>query len=144
MESLNLPPADLRITRKGEQLFVWCVVRRKRLVLTPEEWVRQHVIHFLLSCKGVPPGRLASEHTIMINGQPRRADVVVFSATGTPALIVECKAASISIDERTFLQTSNYVQQLRPRYFWMTNGNHHVIADCEHPGTYLNDLPEFS
>lgn len=142
MTPLNLPPAQLKITRKGDQLHVWCIVRKKQLLLTPEEWVRQHVIHFLLNHKNVSPGRINSEHKVPINGQLRRCDIVVFDAYGAPLLIVECKATTIAIDEKTFLQTSNYVQELRPRYFWMTNGLQHVMMDCQ-LSEYLQDLPSF-
>lgn len=142
MTPLNLPPAQLKISRQGEQLLVWCIVRKKQLILTPEEWVRQHVIHFLLDHKNVAPGRINSEHKVQINGQSRRCDIVVFDEYAQPLLIVECKATSITLDEKTFLQTSNYVQELRPRYFWMTNGLQHVIADCTQNGIYLENLPE--
>lgn len=129
MQSLNFPPAALTLSKKGEQVVVWCIIRKKHLVLTPEEWVRQHAIHYLITEKQVPVGRISSEHTVQINGQARRCDIVVFSAEGKPVLIVECKATSIALSEQTFLQTSNYVQQLRAPYFWMTNGLQHVIAE---------------
>ncbi|MDH4472671.1 MAG: type I restriction enzyme HsdR N-terminal domain-containing protein [Fluviicola sp.] len=141
MEPLNLPPAKLNLSRKGEQVVVWCIIRKKHLVLTPEEWVRQHAIHFLLNERQIPIGRINSEHLVQINGQARRCDIVVFSEFGKPVLIVECKATSIAIDEKTFLQTSNYVQQLQAPYFWMTNGLQHVMMDCRNPGVYLSELP---
>lgn len=145
MEPLNFPPAQLKLSKKGEQVFVWCIVRKKHLLLTPEEWVRQHTIHFLIGEKKVPIGRIGSEYTVRINQQARRCDVVVFSGEGRPLLIVECKATSIALSEQTFLQTSNYVQQLRAPYFWMTNGHHHVIARIgETALSYLEELEEYS
>ena len=145
MQPLNLPQAQLKIAKKGDQIVVWCIIRKKHLVLTPEEWVRQHVIHFLIEQKKVPIGLINSEHLVQINGQARRCDIVVFNTEGKSQLIVECKATTIPIDEKTFLQTSNYVQQLQAPYFWMTNGLDHVIALIELSGiSYLNNLPDYS
>jgi len=144
MQPLNLPQATLKIAKKGDQVVVWCIIRKKHLVLTPEEWVRQHVIHFLITQKNVPIGRINSEHLVHINGQARRCDIVVVNDEGKPQLIVECKATTISIDEKTFLQTSNYVQQLKASYFWMTNGLTHVIAHIDQSGVnYTNDIPNY-
>jgi len=141
IEPLNFPPAQLKLTKKGEQVFVWCIIRKKHLLLTPEEWVRQHAIHYLIHQKQVPIGRIGSEYTVQINRQSRRCDIVVFSGEGKPLLIVECKATAIPISEQTFLQTSNYVQQLQAPYFWMTNGLVHVIARIgESALEYLEEL----
>lgn len=145
MEPLNFPPAQLKLSRKGDQVFVWCIVRKKQLLLTPEEWVRQHTIHYLIDWKNVPIGRIGSEYTVQINQQARRCDIVVFSGEGKPQLIVECKATAIPLSEQTFLQTSNYVQQLNAPYFWMTNGLQHVIAQIgENALSYLEDLADYA
>lgn len=144
-ERLNFPPAKLKLSRKDEQVFVWCIVRKKHLLLTPEEWVRQHTIHYLIDQKKVPIGRIGSEYTVQINRQSRRCDIVVFSGEGKPLLIVECKATSVPISEQTFLQTSNYVRQLQAPYFWMTNGLQHVIARIgESALEYLPELEVYA
>lgn len=145
MQPLNLPPATLKLSRKGETVFVWCAIRKKNLLLTPEEWVRQHTIHYLINEKKVPIGTINSEHLVTINGQSRRCDIVVFSRHGKPSLIVECKAPSVPISEQTFLQISNYIQELRSPYFWMTNGIHHVYASIGPTAVeYLPDLSEYA
>jgi Type I restriction enzyme R protein N terminus (HSDR_N) len=138
---LNLPPAQLKIAKKGEQVVVWCIIRKKHLVLTPEEWVRQHAIHYLHHVKQVPIGRMNAEHLVPINGQNRRCDIIIFNQNGLPELIVECKATSVPIDEKTFLQTSNYVRETQAHYFWMTNGLAHIIINCHQPDEYLQDIP---
>lgn len=140
--ALNLPPATLKLSKEAEVFFVWCIVRKKKLQLTPEEWIRQHVIHYLISHKNVPIERINSEHLLKINGQNRRCDVVVIDSFGQPKLIVECKASDIKLDEKVFLQTSNYIQQSKATYFWMTNGLHHVVVNCNDPEKYLEDVPE--
>lgn len=144
MQALNLPQATLKLSRKGEAIYVWCLIRKKHLLLTPEEWVRQHTIHYLINEKKVPVGTINSEHLVTINGQARRCDIVVFSRTGTPSLIVECKAPSVPLSEQTFLQISNYIRELRSPYFWMTNGLHHVYAVIgAETVDYLPELDEY-
>lgn len=140
--SLNLPSADLKLSKEKDDFFVWCVIRKKKLLLTPEEWVRQHVIHYLISYKKIPIERINSEHLLKINGQNRRCDVVVVDSFGNAKLIVECKAPEINLDEKVFLQTSNYIQKSKAAFFWMTNGLHHVIVECEKPEVFLEDVPE--
>ncbi len=86
---------------------------------------------------------LPLEHLININGQNRRCDVVVIDSEGKPILIVECKAHHVKIDEKTFLQTSNYVQETGAKYFWMTNGQMNVFMETGADVRYLSELPEF-
>ena len=138
---LNLPQAALKISKKENQYFVWCEIRKNHLVLTPEEWVRQHAIHFLIHQRNVPIGKIASETLVVINNQNRRCDLVVVDDYGNPKLIVECKATSVSIDDKTLLQTSNYVRQTNASFFWMTNGLHHVVVDRNNPDTLLEEFP---
>lgn len=140
--SLNLPFAQLKLSKEKDAFFVWCIVRRKKLLLTPEEWVRQHVLHYLVHFKKTPIERINSEHLLKINGQNRRCDIVVVDAYGNPKLIVECKAPDIPLDEKVFLQTSNYIQKSKAAYFWMTNGLNHVMVECMNPEVYLEELPE--
>lgn len=138
---LNLPQAKLKIAKIENGYQIWCEIRRKQLILTPEEWVRQHVLHFLFNQQQIPVARIASERLVVINGQNRRCDIMVVDEFGQPLLIVECKASDITIDEKTFLQTSNYVRETKARYFWMTNGLQHAIVDCEKPEVLLDDFP---
>ena len=78
IQPLALPKANLKLTKKDEQIFVWCVARKKTLLLTPEEWVRQHIIHYLVNEKNVPLGLIVSEYSIKVNKLARRCDIVVF------------------------------------------------------------------
>lgn len=138
---LNLPKADLRLREEHSEVFVWCIIRKKHLLLTPEEWVRQHVIHFLITQKKIPIERIGSEIKLAINGQNRRCDLVILDAYGQAYLIIECKAPEITLDEKTFLQVSNYVQKTNAPYFMMSNGIQHIIMACAEPGIYLDDIP---
>ena len=138
---LSIPPAQLAISKKGEQLLVWCVIRKKHLVMTPEEWVRQHVVHFLLNDQKIALPRINTEHLLKINGQNRRCDVLVVDGYGKPVLIVECKAATVALDEKTLLQISNYAQATNVPYLWMTNGIDHYIIDTKNPSELLESFP---
>jgi hypothetical protein len=139
--ALTLPSAKLKLSKQDNKVYVWCIVRKKKLQLTPEEWVRQHVIHFLVNTQAIPIERINSEHTLQINGQNRRCDVVVVDSFGQPNLIIECKATTVEIDDKVFLQTSNYVAKSKARYFWMTNGLQHKLMDCHSPEKTLDTFP---
>lgn len=141
---LHLPKANLKLTRKGEELYVWCVIRKKTLMLTPEEWVRQHIIHYLINDLGVPLGRIASEYPIILNDMQRRCDIVVFDAFAKPIMIVECKAPEISLNEEVFHQIAHYNRQLQVDYLMVTNGLHHVYAKVDKTSGELNYMKDFT
>ena len=95
---LNFPAVKLRISQRGKQTTVWDPLRGIYLVLTPEEWVRRHLIGFLISHCGAQPMRIVQEYAVAMNGSPQRADVVVVDDRACPLMLVECKAAGIGID----------------------------------------------
>ena len=147
IQPLALPKANLKLTKKGNQIFVWCVARKKTLLLTPEEWVRQHIIHYLVNDKNVPLGLLVSEYSIKVNKLARRCDIVVFGLDQQPKLIVECKAPEVSINQKVLHQVSQYNFQLNVDYLFLTNGLTHVnckINRSENSFEYLAELPDFS
>ncbi len=128
---LNLPKAKLKLTRNGNDVFVRCLIRQKDLVCTPEEWVRQHVIHYLISEKGISKGRIASEYSLTYNGKSKRADLVLFDEFGKPNMIVECKAPEISITEKVVHQIAQYNSQLNVDRLFLTNGLTHVFCEID-------------
>lgn len=140
---LNLPKADLKLSKKDDQVFVWCVLRKKNLVCTPEEWVRQHVVHFLIG-NGVPEGLIASEFNLEYNGRSKRADVVVFDLEQNPILIVECKEPRVELTQAVFNQIAGYNHELRVEYLMMTNGLDHIYCHVNQSTgqvQYLEELP---
>lgn len=141
---LNLPRTQLKLTRKDNQVFVWCILRKKNLVCTPEEWVRQHVIHFLID-QGIPEGLIASEHNLEYNGRSKRADIVAFNRDQKPVLIVECKAPEIILSKAVFNQIASYNHELKVEYLMITNGLDHVYCHVDQATgeiEYLDSLPE--
>lgn len=140
---LNLPKADLKLSKKDDQVFVWCILRKKNLVCTPEEWVRQHVVHFLIG-NGVPEGLIASEFNLEYNGRSKRADVVVFDREQNPILIVECKEPRVELTQAVFNQIAGYNHELRVEYLMMTNGLNHIYCHVNQSTgqvQYLEALP---
>lgn len=125
---LNLPTAPLKLSRKDGKVFVWCDIRRKKILCTPEEWVRQHVVHFLSSEFGIGFGLMSTEYRLNYNGRLKRADIVVFNPDGEPWLIVECKAPDIAVTEETFFQITQYQKEINASVLMLTNGINHVYA----------------
>lgn len=142
---LNLPAADLRLRNAGPRPEVWDALRRKWLVLTPEEWVRQHFIRFLTGTHGIDPFRLVQEQQLTINGFSLRADIVVYSRQGEPQLVVECKAASVAITQEVFNQVAHYNVQLGVPYLVVTNGLQHYCCEIDHAARnyrFINEIPQ--
>ena len=147
IQPLALPKANLRLTRKEDAIFVWCIARKKTLLLTPEEWVRQHIIHYLVTHKNVPLGLLASEYAIKVNKLARRCDIVVFGTDQKPKLIVECKSPQVAINHSVLHQVSQYNFQLNVDYLFLTNGLRHVncmINRVKNTLDFLEEIPDFS
>jgi hypothetical protein len=125
--ALNLPNANLKLTRKENDIFVWCIVRNKKLLATPEEWVRQHIIHYLINQLQIPAGVIASEYGIKVNNQTRRCDVLVFDLNKNPVVLVECKAPQVVLNEKVVDQIVQYDSMLGVEYLWISNGIQHFL-----------------
>lgn len=125
--TLNFPPIQLRARRRGGQVEVWDPLRGLYLLLTPEEWVRQHLIHYLIAACGAQPLRIVQEYPVPLNGQEQRADVVVVDEACRPLLVAECKAPEVEISQQTLAQVVRYNSVLGARYIVLTNGLRH---DC--------------
>ena len=132
IQPLNLPKAPLKLTKSDGKIYVWCILRKKRLVVTPEEWVRQHVIHYFVGHLGFPEERLVAEMGIKVNDMIRRCDLVAVDRTGTPKLIVECKATSVPVSEATLFQAGRYHKELKVDYLLLTNGLQHEFLAIDH------------
>ena len=126
---LNFPAIRLQGRREGDRTLVWDPRRAMWLGLTPEEWVRQHLVAYLISHCGVQPERLVMEYPVEVNGQSQRADVVVVDGALKPLLVAECKAPDVTIDEQTLSQAVRYNAILCARYLILTNGLRHYCYE---------------
>lgn len=142
---LNFPAIRLRARRRAETVEVWDELRGMYLVLTPEEWVRRHLVSYLVSHCGVQPRRIVQEYPVELNGQSQRADVVVVGDDAAPLLLAECKAPEIRVDETTFSQAVRYNSVLMARYLILTNGKVHYCYESLY-GRYvrLGEFPDLS
>jgi hypothetical protein len=129
LPELNLPAIAPKFLKKDGKVFIFDLLRKKHLLLTPEEWVRQHWIHFLISSQGYPKGLLALEKGLVYNGLQKRTDLVVFDRSGLPYLLVECKAPEIEINPQVLSQALSYNQTLQCPYIALTNGRKHIFME---------------
>lgn len=144
---LNFPKTALKLSKKGEEIFVWDVFRKKKLLLTPEEWVRQHILHFLIEHKEVPQPLIAAEYPINVNKMVRRCDGVIFNREGKPIAIVECKAPQIKLNEAVLHQIAQYNFKLRVQWLILTNGLDTIVAFVDQKTgaiQYFEEIPGFA
>jgi hypothetical protein len=113
---------DFRFREENGIKQVFDPVRKKHISLTPEEWVRQHVLHFLLA-NGYSSSLIAIERGIEVNDTQKRFDIVVYDRNGQPLIIVECKAQTEKIGQHVVMQVASYNLTLKAQYFWLTNGD---------------------
>ncbi len=145
MLPLNLPNFDIKVKKSADQLLVWDETRRKYVALTPEEWVRQHFVHFLISEKGYRQELIANEVSIKLNGTAKRCDTVIYDRLLTPLMIVEYKAPSITITPKVFDQIVRYNRVLHVQYLIVSNGIRHFCCQIDYETLsyrFLKEIPD--
>lgn len=146
MQTLQLPSFDIRLKETGGKTFVFDPLRKKYVALTPEEWVRQHFVNFLIAHKGYPQGLMANEVMIRLNHTTKRCDTVLYRKDLTAQMIVEYKAPHIKITQEVFNQITRYNQVLRVDYLIVTNGLRHYCCKMDYTTmsySFLKNIPEF-
>ena len=146
MYSLNLPPTDLRIAGSAEHPTVFDILRRRHVALTPEEWVRQNFIHYLINHKGYPQELLANEVALQVGDKSLRADSVLYDRELHPRMIMEYKAPTVTITQKTFEQIATYNLLLHVDYLIISNGLNHYCCKVnygEKKCLFLEDIPEY-
>ena len=133
----------LRLVRSGDSDFVHDPVRRKAVALTPEELLRQLVLHYLLEVKRYPLNRVRVEIGLTVNGQPRRGDIVVFDAVFRPWLLVECKSPKVALTEAAFGQAARYNMGLQVPFLAITNGLATFCCALDYEQKTFSFLPDF-
>ncbi len=146
MLPLNLPSFAAKIQRRNGKNVIFDPLRRKFIALTPEEWVRQHFVHFLTELKGYPKGLLANEVQLDLNGTKKRCDTVLFGKDLSARMIVEYKAPHIEITQAVFDQITRYNMVLKVEYLIVSNGINHYCCRIDYSGmsyTFLPDIPGY-
>lgn len=147
MIELNLPPIDHKIKKKDTKLYIFDILRKKFVYLTPEEWVRQHFIHFLINQYQYPKALMKVEGGLKYNNLPKRTDLVIFDRYGKPLIVVECKDTLIKITQSTFEQAARYNYILKAPYLIVVNGLSYHCCYIDHQNQtyhFLDDIPFFT
>ncbi|MGL4805555.1 MAG: type I restriction enzyme HsdR N-terminal domain-containing protein [Bacteroidales bacterium] len=146
MSPLNLPNSTLKITLRDQKKFVWDRLRKKFVALTPEEWVRQNFIEFLINHKGYPETLMNNEIAVRLNGMNKRCDSVIFDKSGKPVVILEYKAPQILINQNVFDQIVRYNMVLQVPFLIVSNGLNHYCCEVDylnHRCNFMQDIPTF-
>lgn len=146
MDSLNLPPYEIRLQQRNGRQTVFDVLRRKYVVLTPEEWVRQHFVHYLIEHLGYPPTLLQNEVQLACGDKRVRCDSVLYNNDNTARMIVEYKAPSVTITQAVFNQISAYNLLLHVDYLIITNGVNHYCCKMDYERQsyiFLDAIPPY-
>ena len=147
MLPLNLPSYPAKIQKRNGKNVIFDPLRQKYIALTPEEWVRQHFVHFLTDFKGYPKGLLANEIQLDLNGTKKRCDTVLFNKDLSARMIVEYKAPNIEITQAVFDQITRYNMVLKVEYLIVSNGMRHYCCKIDYNTmqyTFLPDIPSYT
>jgi hypothetical protein len=146
MTILNFPNYPLKLRKQEQKLQVFDRLRKKFVALTPEEWVRQHLVWYLIEELKYPEGLIKLEHSFIVNNNSVRSDLVVFSRDGIPLLLAECKAPSVKIGNDTLLQAGKYNIVTRTKILLVTNGLIHICCMVNFENeqiTFIKEVPDF-
>lgn len=147
MVALNLPAFTHKLKQIDGKPYIFDLLRRKYVRITPEEWVRQHVVHLLIGQYQYPKALIKTEGGLVLNQLQKRTDLVVFDRQGQPFLVVECKAPHVSLTQMVFDQVARYNHIHKAPYLFVTNGLTHYCCGINHETaeiTFLDDFPAFT
>lgn len=135
------------MSQSPEKTYIFDPIRRRRILLTPEEYVRQQILHFLIDKRGFPAGLISVEKGLAVNGLHKRCDILVHDTSGQPAMLIECKAKSVSLNQQTFDQVARYNIALRVPWLVISNGNDTFCARVDfekHDYAFFPDIPHYA
>ncbi|MFZ4862998.1 type I restriction enzyme HsdR N-terminal domain-containing protein [Sphingobacterium sp. Mn56C] len=145
--ALNLPPATLKLSRIQQKVYVFDILRKKNLLLTPEEWVRQHWVHFLHQFKKYPKTLMKIEGGLVLNDLQKRSDLLIYNTKGEKILLAEFKAPDVKITSKTFEQISNYNSIHKIPLLLVSNGLEHYFFKVDFVTstyTFIDELPIYN
>jgi hypothetical protein len=146
MQQLQFPTYSFRFKNSENKVAIFDEIRKKFIIITPEEWVRQHVVQFLLQNKKYPKSLINVEKLLKINDLNKRYDIVVYNPDGSIFILVECKAPEIKISQHTFDQIARYNMTLKSEYLMVTNGLNHYFCKMDYEKEqydFLSELPDY-
>jgi len=146
MQKLHFQSYNFRFKNSENKVSIFDEIRKKFIILTPEEWVRQHVVQFLLDEKKYPKSLINVEKVLKVNGLRKRYDVVVFNADGSIYILIECKAPKVKITQTTFDQIARYNLSLKADFLMVTNGLNHYFCQMDFENEkyeFLKEIPDY-
>ena len=146
MQKLNFPKYNFRFKSNENKTLIFDIIRKKFVILTPEEWVRQHTLHFLITEKKYPVSYINVEKQLLLNDSVKRYDIVIFKNDGDVEIIIECKAPSVTINQLSFDQIARYNLALNSNLLMVTNGMTHYFCKMDIKNKkyiFLRDLPKY-
>src|SRR5690606_7876782 len=134
---LNFPPYPFRLTEKDGKLYIFDEIRKKHLLCTPEEWVRQHLLQYMVRQRNYPPGLISIEGGLSVYERQRRCDVLFFNSGGEKLLLAECKSPTVKLNDQVFRQLSTYNIRHQAKYLLISNGLEHHCCEMDYAaGSY--------
>jgi len=147
MLTLNLPEFDVNLKKSEGKVWIFDVIRKKYLVLTPEEWVRQHLVHYFIYHLKYPKSLIQVERGLHYNQLQKRSDIIVYDRSGNPWMIVECKSPEVELDQKSLQQVTVYNKDIKAKYVSISNGLKHICYEAT-PNlkevVLLKDFPEYT
>ncbi|WPV00380.1 type I restriction enzyme HsdR N-terminal domain-containing protein [Mucilaginibacter sp. cycad4] len=146
LQPLNLPPYPFKISDDNGTLTLFDEIRKKTIIITPEEWVRQHFVQYLIKQKSYPRSLIKLEGGLKLNTLQKRTDIVVFNSSGERILMIECKAPSVTIDQKTFDQIARYNMVHKVPLLAVSNGLQHYYCTIDHEKCtyqFIEELPGY-
>ena len=146
MHKLNLPELKATVKKEHGKVWIFDMIRKKYVILTPEEWVRQHFIHYLIHERHYPKSLFRIESGLTYNKLQKRSDILIFDRAGKPWMLIECKSADIRLSQKAFNQVAVYNMTVNAKYLAVTNGMAHFCCIASREGetpVFLETFPEF-
>lgn len=147
MQPLNFPAFQPNFQTKGDKTYIYDILRKKFILLTPEEWVRQHAVHYLIQHRGYAKSLMKVESGLQVNQMQKRSDILAYNRLGSPLLLVECKSYKVKINSGSFFQAALYNKSYQAPYLMLTNGLEHYCCFIDRGKgeiVPLTDVPEFT
>ncbi len=146
MNNLNLPAFQYKIKHIENKAYIYDILRKKFILITPEEWVRQHFVNYLIGYLSYPKQLIANEVSIRLNSTSKRCDTVIYSKTLQPQVIIEYKSPEIDLSQAVFDQALRYNMVLRVKYIILSNGIKHICCKIDYDNNkyiFLSDIPKY-